>query len=92
MIEPARLEVFRNVAPDQPHLAIAHASVRLIQRNLAGAHALYLAANQHNAAFERFEYGIVVLRFAVLGNHPLIRVALLVRSFFVVLSRNSTPH
>ena len=75
MVELVRPLVFGNVAADQPDLAAADACVRFLERDLASAHALDLAAHQHDAAFQRVEDLVLEPRLAVVGHDAVVVAA-----------------
>ncbi len=74
MIHAVGLDVFLDVTIHQPEFAIPHASVGLVQRELARAQALDFAADQCDAAFQRFQDIEPMTSLTVLGNQFVIRV------------------
>ena len=74
VVEAIGLDIFLNIAADQPDFSIADTSVGFFQRGLASAEALDFAPDQHNATFERVENGVVVASLSVLSHHAFIGV------------------
>jgi hypothetical protein len=73
VVVAVRLGVFGDVAADQPDFVPFDARVGFLQRNLAVAQALHLAADQDDAAFEGVEHREIVRGLAILGDHPIVR-------------------
>jgi hypothetical protein len=85
MIEAIGLDVLGNVAAHQPDFTGSHPPVRFVERQFAVAQALDLAADQRNAALERFEDFILVPCATILRDQPLVVVGFIggfLRRFF----------
>jgi hypothetical protein len=88
VIKTVRLHVFRDIAANEPDLAVLDPGVRLVERHPAAAQALDLAPDQDQAAFERIEHEVVVPGLAVLGHHPFIGFRLRAGVFSLILTRD----
>ena len=85
MVELVGLDVFGDVAADQPDFAVLDAAVGVVQRQRAFAQALHLAADQHDAALERVEHFVLAPRLAILGDQPLVVVFAVGSVFFLAV-------
>jgi hypothetical protein len=62
--------VRRDVHTVEPHLTAEDAGIRIGHLNVALAHRLHFASEQHDAALEGVFDRVVVARLAIAGNHP----------------------
>ena len=74
MVHPVGLQILGNVAAHQPDFALRDAAVGFVERQPASAQTFHLAADQHDAAFERVDHLVFVPCAAVLGDRPLVVV------------------
>ena len=81
VVEMVGLAVLRDVRPDEPNLAFDDAAISLRERNRSDSQTFDLATDQHNSTFECVKNGIIVPRFAVFTDHPLVRIF---RNFFLL--------
>ena len=88
MIETAGIEILGNITAEQPYFIFLDASIRLVKRHSPIAQTLHLAADQHQSTLQGVEHQVIVLGFAVLRDHSLVRVGPLRGLLFIALGRD----
>jgi hypothetical protein len=74
VVEAVGLDILGDVAAHEPDFVLLDARVSFLQRKATGAEAFHFAADEHDAAFQRFDDFVLVAGFAVEGDEPLVVV------------------